>query len=261
MVIVLALLFRMLLRRKLVEDAKAQADRGIAGKMESHAEMDMAVTEGSLLRRMLSPQGRTAISHYFVMDWVSVWRDIALGLLISGFVAEFVPTSFWTRLFLTSHPALARLWGPVLGPAISVVSFVCSVGNIPLAAVLWNQGISFGGAIAFIFADLIVLPILDIYRKYYGLKMAACLFVTFYAAMAVAALVVEYVFLLLGLVPHERKAIVLEPSIDWNYTTVLNLVFGALAIALLVRFFKTGGPEMLRHMDDRPSKHGPVKRP
>ena len=96
-----------------------------------------------------------------------------------------------------------------------------------------------------------MLPILNIYRKYYGLKMAAFLFVTFYAAMAVAALAVEYVFLALGLVPHERKAIVLEPSIHWNYTTVLNIVFGVLAVALLVRFFMTGGPEMLRRMSDR----------
>jgi uncharacterized membrane protein YraQ (UPF0718 family) len=135
-----------------------------------------------------------------------------------------------------------------VGPLVAVVSFVCSVGNIPLAAVLWNDGISFGGAIAFIFADLIVLPILDIYRKYYGLKMAGFLFVTFYVAMGAAALAVEYVFLGLGLLPRERKAIVLEPSVHWNLTTILNVVFLAIALALVVGFFRTGGPAMLRRM-------------
>jgi uncharacterized membrane protein YraQ (UPF0718 family) len=251
MVVVLAVLFRMFLKRRLVDAARAQADRGIAGRMEDHAEMDMAVTEGPLVRGLLSPRGRTAISHYFVMDSLAIWQDIALGLLLSGFIAEFVPRSFWARFFLADHPTLARFWGPIVGPFVAVVSFVCSVGNIPLGAVLWNEGISFGGVIAFIFADLIVLPILNIYRKYYGLKTAAFLFVTFYAAMAVAALAVEFLFVLLGLVPHERRAIALEPSIHWNYTTVLNLVFGALAIGHLVRFFRTGGPRIVRHMRPR----------
>jgi uncharacterized protein len=105
--------------------------------------------------------------------------------LVAGAIAACVPQDFWNGFFLTDHPVLATLWGPIVGP------FVCSVGNIPLAAVLWNGGISFGGVLAFILADLIVLPILNIYRKYYGLKMAAFLLVTFYVAMASAALVVE----------------------------------------------------------------------
>jgi uncharacterized membrane protein YraQ (UPF0718 family) len=251
MVVVLALLFRVFLRRRLVDEAKRQADRGIAGKMEGHAEMDMAVTQGPFFRRLFSPRGRTAVSHYFVMDWAAVWKDIALGLVLSGFIAEFVPQAFWARLFITDHPAAARLWGPIVGPLVAVVSFVCSVGNIPLAAVLWNEGISFGGVLAFIYADLIVLPILDIYRKYYGLKMAAFLFVTFYAAMAAAALAVEYTFLALHLVPRERQAIVFEPGIRWNYTTILDLVFAALALALVVRSFRTGGRAMFKSMRAR----------
>jgi uncharacterized membrane protein YraQ (UPF0718 family) len=257
MVVALALLFRAFLHRRLVDVAGEQANRGLAGKMEAHAEMDMSVTEGPLLERLFSAKGRTAVSHYFVMDWVSIWKDIVLGLILSGFIAELVPSSFWPLVFRTEHPTAARLWGPVIGPVVAVLSFACSVGNIPLAAVLWNGGISFGGVIAFIFADLIVLPILDIYRKYYGPKMAAFLFATFYAAMALAALVVEYLFMLLGLVPHERRAILLEPSIHWNYTTVLNIIFGVLALALVVRFFKTGGREMLRHMNGRGSGHAP----
>jgi len=131
---------------------------------------------------------------------------------------------------------------------VAVVSFVCSVGNIPLAAVLWNGGISFGGVIAFIFADLIILPILNIYRKYYGLRMAGFLFVTFYAAMAGAALVVELIFGVLGRVPAQRNARVAEASISWDYTTWLNIAFVILAGLLVWRFLKTGGPEMLRMM-------------
>jgi uncharacterized membrane protein YraQ (UPF0718 family) len=104
-----------------------------------------------------------------------------------------VPNAFWQSFFLTGHPVQATLWGPIVGPVVAVISFVCSVGNIPLAAVLWNGGISFGGVIAFIFADLIVIPILNIYRKYYGLKMAGFLFATFYVVMAVAALIVDLI--------------------------------------------------------------------
>jgi uncharacterized protein len=254
MVVLLIVLFRAFLSRQMVEAAKAQAERGITGRMEGHAEMDMSMTGGSLWRRMTSNEGFTAISHYFVMDWASVLIDIVLGLLIAGALAAWVPKEFWRGFFLAGHPALATIWGPLLGPLIAVVSFVCSVGNIPLAAVLWNGGISFGGVIAFIFADLIVLPILDIYRKYYGWKMAVFLFLTFYAAMAGAALIVEGVFSLLGLVPTEHNAPVVQASITWNYTAWLNLIFLAVAGVLLWRFFRTGGPAMLRMMS-RPVPH------
>jgi uncharacterized membrane protein YraQ (UPF0718 family) len=255
MVVFLVFLFRMFLSRDLLEQAKKQADKGVAGRMEGHAEMDMSVTEGgSLWQRMTSDRGRTAISHYFVMDWAAVWLDIAGGLLIAGALAAWVPNTFWQSFFLTGHPVLATLWGTIIGPLVAVISFVCSVGNIPLAAVLWNGGISFGGVVAFIFADLIVIPILNIYRKYYGMRMAGFLFATFYAAMAVAALIVELIFSGFGLIPSERKARVIEASITWNYTTWLNLAFLLLAGFLVWRFLKTGGPAMLRMMN-RPANH------
>jgi uncharacterized protein len=256
MVVILVLLFRMFLSRDLLEEAKEQADKGIAGRMEGHAEMNMSVTEGgSVWQRMTSDRGRTAISHYFVMDWAAVWLDIAGGLLIAGTLAAWVPNVFWQSFFLTGHPILATLWGPIVGPLVAVISFVCSVGNIPLAAVLWNGGISFGGVIAFIFADLIVIPVLNIYRKYYGLKMAGFLFATFYVAMAVAALITELIFGGFALVPSEREARVVEASITWNYTTWLNLAFLVLAGLLVWRFLKTGGLPMLRMMN-RPADHG-----
>jgi uncharacterized protein len=256
MVAFLVLLFRRFLRRDLLDEAKRQADKGIAGRMEGHAEMDMSVRgDGSFLSRLTSPEGLTAISHYFVMDWASVWMDIVGGLLIAGALAAWVPSEFWQSFFLVNHPIIATIWGPVVGPLVAVISFVCSVGNIPLAAVLWNGGISFGGVIAFIFADLIVLPILNIYRKYYGLKMAGLLFVTFYVAMAAAALVVELTFGALGLIPAQRNARVVEASITWDYTTWLNIAFLILAGLLVWRFLKTGGPAMLRMMN-RPAAMG-----
>jgi uncharacterized protein len=250
MVALLVVIFRLFLSRRLVHDAKTQADRGISGRMEGHAEMDMSVTEGGTLwQRITSAEGLTAISHYFVMDWASVWVDIVGGLLIAGALAAWVPQAFWQSFFLVDHPVLATLWGPIVGPLVAVVSFVCSVGNIPLAAVLWNGGISFGGVVAFIFADLIVLPVLDIYRKYYGLKMAGFLLASFYVAMAGAALIVEGIFWIAGLIPSERNAHVVEASIEWNYTTWLNLAFLVLTGILVWRFLKTGGPDMLRMMN------------
>ena len=248
MVILVVLLFRIFLSRQLVRKARDQADKGLKGKMEGHAEMDMSVTAGPLWRRIISRDGLTATSHYFVMDWVAVWKDIAGGLLIAGALAAWVPRDFWKAFFLTSHPVVASIWGPIVGPVVAILSFVCSVGNIPLAAVLWNGGISFGGVIAFIYADLIVLPILDIYRKYYGWKMTGMILGVFYLAMAVAALVIELLFSSLGLIPQQRLAQVVEASIAFNYTTVLNIVFLAIAVFLLVRFFRTGGRGMLAHM-------------
>lgn len=248
MVAILVVFFRFFLKPKMVDQARTQAERGLHGKMEGHAEMDMAVTQGPILKRIMSDRGKTAISHYFVMDWLSVWKDIAGGLLIAGALAVWVPENFWRSFFLSSHPEFAKFWGPVVGPFIAIISFVCSVGNVPLAAVLWNSGISFGGVIAFIFADLIVLSVLDIYRKYYGLRMSAFLLGTFYVSMALAALGIEFLFQVAGLVPAERKAQIVEASITLNYTTVLNIIFLVIAVWLVRRFLKTGGPAMLKMM-------------
>jgi hypothetical protein len=257
MIVLLALLFRAFLKPRMVQAARQQADRGLAGVMEGHAAMDMSVTGGSIRSRIRSPEGFTAISHSFVMDWASIWKDITGGLLIAGALGAWVPESFWQGFFLVDHPLLAKLWGPLVGPLVAMLSFVCSIGNVPLAAVLWNGGISFGGVIAFIFADLIVLPILNIYRKYYGRRMSLFLLGTFYVTMAAAGLVVDLVFEALGLVPETRNAKAVEASITLNYTTVLNLVFLVLAAVLVARFLRTGGPRMLRTMNAAP-RPGPA---
>lgn len=257
MIVLLALAFRVFLRRRLVEEARAQAERGLRGSMEGHAEMDMSVpSDRPLLRRLASREGITATSHYFVMDWAAIWRDIAGGLLIAGALAAWVPRGFWQSLFLIRHPTLAKLWGPLVGPLVAVLSFVCSVGNVPLAAVLWNGGISFGGVLAFVFADLIVLPILDIYRRYYGLRTAGFLLASFYATMVVAGLAVEFLFQGFAIVPSERAAKVTHASVTWNYTTVLDIVFLGLAGFLCWRFVRSGGLPMLKTMNVPSEEHG-----
>ena len=263
MIAILSILFRTTLRPRLLAEARTQADRGLAGSMEGHAAMDMSVGGGSLLQRIASPRGFTAISHYFVMDWAAIWKDIVVGLLIAGALAAWVPDAFWQGFFLVEHPVLAKIWGPLVGPLVAMLSFVCSIGNVPLAAVLWNGGISFGGVAAFIYADLIVLPILNIYRKYYGRRMTVYLLATFYAAMVVAGWIVELLFGLTGLVPDERHAGVMEASVEWNYTTVLNILFLGVAVVLVIRFLRTGGPAMLRMMDVAPEEqaHGGASHP
>ena len=256
MIVLVAVAFRLFVRERLIAAARQQADQGLAGSMEGHAAMDMSIQSGQgFWRRLVSRDGYTSVSHIFVMEWLAVLRDVVLGLLIAGAVAAWVPDSFWQHLFLTGHPLAAKLWGPLIGPVIAVLSFVCSIGNVPLAAVLWHSGISFGGVISFIFADLIIIPILIIYRKYYGTRMMLVLLAIFYATMVLAGYIIEFLFGGLGLIPTERTAAVAVEGVRWNYTTVLNIIFLLLAAALVVRFFRTGGRAMLRMMGGRPDGH------
>ncbi|MFJ6789231.1 permease [Streptomyces angustmyceticus] len=253
MIVVLAVLFRLFLTGRLLRPARAQAERGLAGSMEGHAAMDMSVhREGSFARRLCSAEGWTATSHVFVMEWAAILKDLVIGLLIAGAIAAWVPDSFWRAFFFDGHPLAAKLWGPLIGPLVAIASFVCSIGNVPLAVVLWKGGISFGGVVAFIFADLLILPILHIYRKYYGTRMALFLLVTFYAAVVVAGYAVEVVFGGLGLIPRQADATIPMAGVSWNYTTWLNIAFLALAAALVHRFVRTGGRAMLGMMGGAP---------
>ncbi len=253
MIVVLAALFRLFLRDRLLREARRQAGRGLAGSMEGHAAMDMSVAgDGSFIRRLLSRDGFTAVANVFVMEWAAILRDLVIGLFIAGAIAAWVPDSFWQAFFFAGHPLAAKLWGPLIGPAVAIISFVCSIGNVPLAVVLWKGGISFGGVVAFIFADLIIAPILNIYRKYYGRRMALFILATFYTAMAVAGYVVELVFGGLGLIPDRATAKIPTQGVSWDYTTWLNIVFGILAAVLVARFARTGGRPMLRMMGGSP---------
>ncbi len=258
MIVALAVLFRLVLTsrargRGLVEQALAQAERGLAGSMEGHAAMDMSVRrEGSLARRLFSQEALTSVSHVFVMEWAAIWRDLVIGLLVAGAIGAWVPDAFWQDVFLAGDPTTAALWGPLIGPLVAVISFVCSIGNVPLAVVLWTGGISFGGVIAFIFADLIILPILNIYRRYYGLRMALLLGGAFWLTATFAGYLVELLFGLAGLIPDRGRARLPDEGVSWNYTTWLNIAFLVVAAVLVWRFTRTGGLPMLRMMGGSP---------
>jgi uncharacterized membrane protein YraQ (UPF0718 family) len=249
MVIFLAVIFRLTLTPRLVQRAKEQAEQGLMGRMEGHAAMDMSVSGRSFWQKLCSEKGFTAVSNYFVMDWAAVWVDIVLGLLIAGALAAWVPESFWQAFFLSNNPTWAKIEGPLVGPLVAMVSFVCSVGNVPLAAVLWRGGISFGGVVSFIFADLIILPILDIYRKYYGWKAMSYILITFYVTMAAAGYVIEFLFTALGIIPLDRNVAAIAEGFHWNYTSILNIIFLLLAAIFIVRFIRTGGLPMLKMMN------------
>lgn len=257
-IIGVALMFRILLRQSLLHQAAEQAAKGLAGSMEGHAAMDMSVAgPGSFWSRLLSADGLTSVAHVFVMEWAAIWRDLLAGLLIAGAIAAWVPDSFWQGLFIDNHPQAAAIWGPIIGPLVAIVSFVCSIGNVPLAVVLWHGGISFGGVIAFIFADLLILPILNIYRRYYGIRMTLVITAVFYVSMVMAGYVVEILFTGAGLIPDRHGARMPDEGISWNYTTWLNLVFLGVAAVLLWRFVRTGGLHMLKMMNDGPDMDAP----
>ena len=259
MAVILWIAFKVTLRQRMVDDAKRQAERGVFGSThEAHGEMDMSITDGPFLSRLFSPRAFTAISHSFYMDLHALYLDIGLGFLIAGALAAWVPNSWWQAFFLTDHPTLNAFWSPLIGPVISMLSFVCSVGNVPLAVVLWNGGISFGGVISFIFADLIILPILNIYRKYYGGRMSLYLLAVSYLAMALAGFLVGGAFHLLGLAPTNHQVTVFETQPSWNYTTFLDIAFLVLMAVMAWRFFTTGGLEMLRAHARRPDEHASV---
>ncbi|MBN9107208.1 MAG: permease [Pseudonocardia sp.] len=262
MIIALAVVFRLLLRRRargrrLLDAARTQAERGRAGSMEGHAAMDMSVQrDGSLATRALSGEAFTAVSHVFVMEWAAIWRDLVVGLLVAGAIGAWVPDAFWQDVFLSGDPTTAALWGPIVGPLVAVVSFVCSIGNVPLAVVLWTGGISFGGVVAFVFADLIILPILAIYRRYYGMRVAVLLAGSLWVTAAVAGYVVELIFGVTGLTPDRADAHLPDEGVSWNYTTWLNIVFLLVAAVMVWRFVRTGGLPMLRSMGGAPEQDG-----
>lgn len=249
MLILLAGGFALLFPKKVERAAVAHAKGNATSAMEGHATMAMGKQSGTWRDRILSRKSWIAISHAYVMNWTMLWKDILVGLLIAGALAAWMPQHFWQTFFLQGDNALVvALWGAVLGPLIALATFTCSVGNVPLAAVLWNGGISFGGMVAFIFGDLIIPPILNIYRKYYGAKPAIFLFVAFYLVMVLAALCVEGIFFLLGCVPTQRSNTVVMAQIAFNYTTVLNIILGISAAIFILTFLRSGGSKMMRMM-------------
>jgi uncharacterized membrane protein YraQ (UPF0718 family)/YHS domain-containing protein len=228
MIVLMAMLLRVFVSPRLETEAREHAQEANTGHQHH-----MAGEQMTWRQRLTSVSAWSDVAHNFRGDWQMLYKEITLGFLFAGFVAQ-LPNGFFNGLFLKSSPALIQtVWGAVIGPIIAVLSFVCSVGNVPLAAVLWSGGISFAGVMAFIFADLIVLPIIAIYRKYYGTKFALRIVALMFVTMVAAALIIDGSFSALGLIPTGPR-----PSrgdifgtITVNYKLLLNLlglvIFGA----------------------------------
>jgi uncharacterized membrane protein YraQ (UPF0718 family) len=231
--ILIALLWlglRLFVTRRLEEDARRHAEAADAGHV--HHTTGAAVL--SVRERLTSVRAWSDVAHNFRHDWAMLWREIGAGFVIAGFIS-LLPMGFFNGLFVTDAPQPWRLLENVLvGPIVAILSFVCSVGNAPLAAVLWAGGISFAGVIAFIYADLLIIPIVIAYTKYYGRDLTARLVAIMFAAIVLAALAVDGLFSAAGLVPTTRPSIdsITSRGISWNYTTVLNIVFLGVAAAL-----------------------------
>ncbi len=232
LVAIMAALVHLTYPAALVEAARTHEEAG-----SGHEHSAMPVEGDTLWAKLRNPGLLARVAQTFVMDASMLWKDIAIGFLVAGFLGVFVPDGWWAALFLKgASPWIQMPANAVIGPLVAVFSFVCSIGNVPLAAVLWASGISFGGVLAFLYADLIVLPLLDVYRRYYGWRMAVYIGAVFFATMVLSGLLMDLAFTALGLVPvpnHDIRAEVTHFSL--NYTFWLNLVFGALAAYLVVQ--------------------------
>jgi uncharacterized protein len=174
--------------------------------------------------RIRSLAGWSDAAGYTISDLTMLRKELVIGFLAAGFVTVLVPVWVWQSLFLTGHGVASSLENVALGPLLAILSFVCSIGNVPLAAALWVGGISFGGVISFVFADLITLPLLFIYRRYYGIPLTLRLLAVFWAVMSVAGLAVEYLFRAVGLVPTSHPRLVVAEGVRWDHTTILNII-------------------------------------
>jgi uncharacterized membrane protein YraQ (UPF0718 family)/YHS domain-containing protein len=226
MIIVLAMTGGFMLRGGLVDAARRRLreDQVAEGHVHDH---DPALERAPWRQKLTSRAAWADAASYTMADLTMLRKELVIGYLVAGFLGVMVPMTAWNDVFFTGHGFWTSLENVIVGPFIAIVSFVCSVGNVPLASALWHGGISFGGVIAFIFADLITFPLLLIYRKYYGTRLALRLLVWFWAVMAVAGLAVEGLFGLVGEIPEARQHVE-HSTISWNYTTFLNIVFLAL---------------------------------
>jgi uncharacterized membrane protein YraQ (UPF0718 family)/YHS domain-containing protein len=226
MIILLALFGGLWLRGRLVVAAR----RRVTEETESAAHRHGPSAAGDLQRetwnrRLRSKAGWADAATYTMADLTMLRREMLVGYLVAGFLATLVPLHVWNTVFLHGHGTWTSVENVVVGPFIAVVSFVCSIGNVPLAAALWKGGISFGGVVSFIFADLIAMPLLLIYRRYYGTRLMLRMLAVFWSVMSVAGLATEGIFRGAGLVPTTRPSQIAASQLSWNYTSYLNIVF------------------------------------
>ena len=184
--------------------------------------------------RVRDPRNYQRAARYTLGDITMLRKELLAGFVIAGYLAVDVPTSWWSHIFLSGHGWITAVENAVIAPLLAVISFVCSVGNIPLAAALWSRGVSFGGVIAFIFADLVTLPLLLIYRRFYGTKMALRLFALLWFVMSLGGLVVDVIFSAAHLIPSDRRPPALQGDFPLGATLVLNLVALAVVVGLFV---------------------------
>ncbi len=177
-----------------------------------------------LKQRMRSKAGWSDAASYTMSDLNMLRKEMVIGFLVAGFLAVLVPNSFWNAIFIHGHGFWTSLENAIVGPFVAIISFVCSIGNVPLAAALWKGGISFGGVVSFVFADLITLPLLLIYRKQYGRRMTLRMLAVFWLVMSLAGLITEYLFKALGWVPATRPTVIAGDSVGFNYTTILDVI-------------------------------------
>jgi uncharacterized protein len=232
MIGLLALLARFFFRPAVVERARAHLAVRSARAARAPFRFPFGGGQGGgaessvpLTRRLRSPAAWADAASYTMADLVMLRKEMIVGYLVAGFLAVLVPNSVWNAIFFHGHGVLTSIENVIVGPLIAILSFVCSIGNVPLAAALWKGGISFGGVVSFIFADLITLPLLLIYRRFYGWRMALRILAVFWLVMAFAGLATEYLFKAAALVPAAHPAEIVQPSFQWNYTTYLNLFF------------------------------------
>jgi uncharacterized membrane protein YraQ (UPF0718 family) len=229
MIVLMTVLLRLFVSRQLEEQARTHAVEADTGHQHGTAGERLPWRE-----RLISVRAWSDVAHNFRGDWQMVWKEVALGFLLAGFIAQF-GNGFFEHLFIHQAPApLPTIENVIVGPIIAVLSFVCSVGNVPLAAVLWSGGISFAGVLAFLFADLIVVPIVLIYRKYYGIRFTVRITALMFVTMVVAALIVAGIFSALGLTPtgpRPTRADIFS-SVQVNYKLALN-VLGAVIFAAM----------------------------
>lgn len=225
---------------RLVEEARAHtgADggHGAGGQGAHEGHGDVPGDDRPLRRRLRSRAGWADAAGYAVSDVTMLRRELLLGYLLAGILAVAVPASVYGAVFVSGHGVLTDVENVVVGPFIAFISFVCSVGNVPLAAALYEGGISFGGTVAFVFADLIALPLVLIYAKFYGRRVAVRLFFTFWVVMGVAGLAVDLLFRAVGIPAPDRRTEIAPTGFTWNYTTVLNLVFLVVAAAVYLTY-------------------------
>lgn len=238
MIALLAVTGSVVITERLAERARRRLHTGRVGGHDHDAMVGVSDERQEELER--TPWGTKVRSRgawadaasYSVADVTMLRRELVIGYGIAGFLTVMVSDDTWNHVFLTGHGFWTTLENVIVGPFIAIISFVCSIGNIPMAAALWHGGISFGGVIAFIFGDLITIPLLLIYRKYYGGRLTVRLLLWFWAVMSTAGLITELVFDAAGLIPHNRTQTMVETSFRWNYTTFLNVAFLALAAYL-----------------------------